>query len=47
MNSNIEDSLKYTERNLQNFRSSHQVMDMGSKANRIFDLTRDLENQKA
>ena len=45
--SNIEDSLKYTERNLQNFRSSHQVMDMSSKANRIFDLTRDLENQKA
>jgi capsular exopolysaccharide synthesis family protein len=45
--SNIADSLNFTEKNLRNFRSSHQVMDMSSKANRIFDLTRDLENQKA
>jgi tyrosine-protein kinase Etk/Wzc len=44
---NIADSLNFTEKSLRNFRSSHQVMDMSSKANRIFDLTRDLENQKA
>jgi tyrosine-protein kinase Etk/Wzc len=43
----IQDSLTFTEKNLQKFRSSHQVMDISSKANRIFDLTRDLENQKA
>ncbi|MBN2350563.1 MAG: polysaccharide biosynthesis tyrosine autokinase [Bacteroidales bacterium] len=44
--SDIEDSLTYTERNLENFRSSHQVLDISSKADRIYDMIQLLEDQK-
>jgi tyrosine-protein kinase Etk/Wzc len=44
--SNIQDSLSYTEKNLQNFRTFNQVMDINSKANRLYDVAKDLETQK-
>lgn len=43
----IEDSLQLTERNLQRFRSSNKVMEIGAKADQMFKGAQELENQKA
>lgn len=43
----LEDSLKQTEGNLQEFRASNKVMDIGSKAEQIFKGAGELENQRA
>lgn len=43
----LEDSLKKTEGNLQDFRSAHRVMDIGSKADQAFKGASELENQRA
>lgn len=43
----LEDSLQQTEGNLQQFRSTNKVMDIGTKANQIFQGADDLEKQKA
>ncbi len=43
----LEDSLKQTEGNLQEFRANNKVMDISSKADQMFKGANDLENQRA
>ncbi len=43
----VKDSLQIAEHNLQQFRSSHQVIDLTLQANQIYDELRELENEKA
>ena len=43
----IQDSLLISENILQDYRASHQVIDIGEKSIRIYDQLRELEQQKA
>jgi len=43
----VQDSLKVTERNLMNFRSTNMIMDVSAQAQQILDQTVMLENEEA
>ncbi len=43
----ISDSLTFAETRLQDFRASNEVMDLDFKANQVFTIMRQLEDQKA
>lgn len=43
----VQDSLKVTERNLMNFRSTNMIMDVSAQAQQILDQTVLLENEEA
>ncbi len=43
----ISDSLTYTEEKLQDYRTSHKVMDLSFQGEKIYDQLLELENQKA